>query len=138
MRLLLKKKLKNISLQERVKFLNKVSSKNKTFYNLLVEVFGIGHYSAKEVLKLTGFSFFIKAGKIPVNLLNFISDFLLNYLLVERGLRRYRNSVLLNYKNSGNIRGLRLFNGLPVNGQRSHTNARTVRRLFKFYKVQDK
>jgi small subunit ribosomal protein S13 len=91
----------------------------------LTYVFGIGRTRAQETLKYTG-----------VNPDTRVRD------LVEEDLVKIREYVDANYKTEGDLRreiqadirrkveigcyqGLRHRRGLPVNGQRTHTNART-------------
>jgi small subunit ribosomal protein S13 len=131
------KNLKKRSESVNIKFVNKYFLSNKRFLDAMTGVFGVNKHVANQILKLGGFSQNIKLVNIDNNFLKIVSDFFINYILVERGLKRYRNALLLDSKVSGNVRGIRLLNGLPVNGQRSHTNAKTVRKLFKAYKFEE-
>jgi small subunit ribosomal protein S13 len=88
-------------------------------------LFGIGRTTAREVCKKTG----IAENKIVETLsdaeVKSIRDVLDADYKVEGDLRR---EVQLNIKrlmDLGCYRGLRHRRGLPVNGQRTHTNART-------------
>ena len=48
-----------------------------------------------------------------------------NHIMVEGDLRRERNQNVKRLMDIGCYRGLRHRKGLPVRGQRTHTNART-------------
>ncbi len=48
--------------------------------------------------------------------------------IVEGNLEELLKQDLQRYQNNGSLRGYRLRNGLPVRGQRTHSNAQTSRR----------
>ena len=48
---------------------------------------------------------------------------------IEENLRDFVKGNIQHYVTNGSIRGFRHRNKLPVRGQRTHTNARTVRKL---------
>jgi len=127
-------KKKNYFLIKKVKFLNKFFSSRRRFLNVLRIIFGINYYIGFQILRCLGLSKDVKVGLITKKKLLEVSDFFVNYILIERGLRRQRNVLFLDRRIHGCVRGLRLLNGLPINGQRTHTNANTVRKLFKNYK----
>jgi len=124
-------------LARKIKFVNKYFLSHVRLVDSMRFVFGINYFIAFQICKSYGFSLNLKIGSIDPKILFKISDFFLSYLLVERGLKRYRNTLLLDRKNNGCVRGMRLLSGLPINGQRSHTNAMTVRKMFKFYKFEE-
>lgn len=121
---------------KKIKFMNKFYSSNKSFLVVLSSIYGVNHYVSIQIFKILGLSLNLKLNKVNKNLMYSISDFFINYILVERGLKRYRNGIIMDRKNSGNIRVIRLLSGLPIHGQRTHTNAKTVRSLFKNYKIE--
>lgn len=121
---------------KKVKFMNKFYFSNKSFLVVLSSIYGVNYYVSMQIFKILGLSLNIKMSKVNKNLMYSISDFFINYILVERGLKRYRNGIIMERKNSGNIRVIRLLSGLPIHGQRTHTNAKTVRSLFKNYKIE--
>lgn len=137
MKLIYKKDKNKVVKFQKVKFLNNYYSSNKRFVDCMRKIFGINYYMSFQVVKMCGFSSNYKISYIPAYHLNFISDFFISYFLVERGLKKFRNSILLDKKENGSVSGFRLFKGLPVNGQRTHTNAKTVRRMFKLYNFSD-
>ena len=71
----------------------------------LTYVYGVGRSTSNEVLKLR--------------------DAIDNDLMVEGDLRRERSQNVKRLMEIGAYRGLRHRRGLPVNGQRTKTNART-------------
>jgi ribosomal protein S13 len=132
-----KKNLNDILKPKKVKFVNKNVSSSKRFLEVMRSVFGINYFMAYNVLKYLGYSKNIKFEKIGVTHKNLITDFFLSYFLVERGLKKFRYNLLFSRKEIGAKSGYRLFKGLSVNGQRTHTNGKTVRRMFKFYNIND-
>jgi small subunit ribosomal protein S13 len=54
--------------------------------------------------------------------------------IIENQLTELLISSIQFYSNNGSLRGYRLRNGLPVNGQRSHTNGKTARKHLNYRK----
>jgi small subunit ribosomal protein S13 len=129
--------LNQIIKTKKVKFLNKQFFSQKRFLDCMESVYGINYFMANQVLRFFGLSYNTKLGNVSENKKNIISDFFLSYFLVERGLKKFRNNIFLTRRDIGLISGYRLFKGLPVNGQRTHTNSKTVRKLFKYYNANE-
>lgn len=55
--------------------------------------------------------------------------------IVEGNLEEQLKQDLHRYQSNGSIRGYRLRHGLPVRGQRTHSNAKTARRRFHVRKL---
>ena len=98
---------------------------NKRAIIALTYIHGIGDSKAKEICETVGIS--------PERRVNDLSDQEIlriretidaNYQ-VEGDLRREVNQNIKRLMDMGNYRGLRHRRGLPVRGQRTHTNART-------------
>lgn len=88
-------------------------------------IYGIGPAKAKEICAKTGISPSKKADDLDDAEVKKIRDLLESSYKVEGDLRR---EVAINIKrlmDLGTYRGLRHRRGLPVRGQRTHTNART-------------
>lgn len=103
----------------------------KKIYIALTSIYGIGiSNSLKILLKLT-INPYIKVGDLTQNQLFLLQNFFnnINEFKIEGTLKQFN---LLNIKNLINIncfRGKRHFKGLPVHGQRTRTNSRTVRKF---------
>jgi len=93
----------------------------------LTYIYGIGKSSAGKILESVGIDKNLKINKISaediVKLRNEIED---NYIL-EGELKRQVMMNIKRLKEIGSYRGLRHSRGLPVRGQRTKTNTRTVR-----------
>ena len=100
---------------------------NKRVEIALTYIYGIGKSKANEVLAKIGIDRDLKVNKISAGditkLRNEIED---NYVL-EGELKRQVMMNIKRLKEIGSYRGLRHSKGLPVRGQRTKTNTRTVR-----------
>jgi small subunit ribosomal protein S13 len=88
-------------------------------------IFGIGPKVAKDICAATGVAENKRAEELDEADVKKIRDYIEANLKVEGDLRR---DIQLNIKrlmDLGCYRGLRHRRGLPVRGQRTHTNART-------------
>lgn len=91
-------------------------------------VFGIGPIRAKEICLRTGLGETKRVFSLTEKEVLALREFIDREYKVEGDLRR---EVMVNKKrlmDLGCYRGLRHRKNLPVRGQRTHTNARTVRR----------
>lgn len=104
----------------------KKNTKHIKIKNLLITNYGISRNSAVEILSKN------KLSKVTTNK---NSNILLDKILTKNSLKfnrflRLRNfKIIDNTKKQASWKGLRLRQGLPVNGQRTHTNARTAKKL---------
>lgn len=99
--------------------------RNKRMEVALTYVFGIGKPSARKILLGSGVSFDTKTDDLSEAELAKIRELIDKNSRVEGDLRR---EVSLNIKrlvDLGCYRGIRHRKGLPVRGQRTHSNART-------------
>jgi small subunit ribosomal protein S13 len=91
----------------------------------LTYIFGIGRTTSEKILKKTGIAEDIRAKDLTDADTGKLRQVIENDYKVEGALR---GEVQMNTKrlmDIGCYRGLRHRKGLPVNGQRTHTNART-------------
>ena len=99
--------------------------RNKRIDIALTYIFGIGRHTAGEILGKAGISRAIRTHALSEVEVASIRRIIQNEYKVEGELRK---EVAMNIKrlmDIGCYRGLRHKRGLPVRGQRSHTNART-------------
>ena len=91
----------------------------------LTYIFGIGRTSARRILEQTGVSSALRIKELSDNDVNRLRQAIERDYRVEGALR---TEVAMNIKrlmDIGSYRGIRHRRGLPVRGQRTHTNART-------------
>jgi small subunit ribosomal protein S13 len=91
----------------------------------LTYIFGLGRPSAKAILDKAGVDPSTKSDSLTDDEVNRIRRIIDSEYKVEGDLRREVNMNIKRLKDLGCYRGLRHRRSLPVNGQRTHTNART-------------
>jgi len=91
----------------------------------LTALFGIGRRSAEKIVDASGIDKNLKAADLSSDDVSALRTVIEKDYMIEGDLRR---DISLNIKrlvDFGNYKGLRHRKGLPVNGQRTKTNART-------------
>ncbi|MBP7205551.1 MAG: 30S ribosomal protein S13 [Candidatus Cloacimonetes bacterium] len=99
--------------------------KNKRLFIGLTYIYGIGPTVAKDICRKANIDETKKVEDLSIEEEKIIRDIVQNDYVVEGALR---TQVAMNIKRLmeiGSYRGMRHKRGLPVRGQRTHTNART-------------
>jgi len=91
----------------------------------LTYIYGIGHSRAKEILDHTGVDPDRRAHDLDDDDVNRLRQEIETNFKVEGALRTEVSMNIKRLMDIGCYRGLRHRRGLPVRGQRTHTNART-------------
>ncbi|MDR1608452.1 MAG: 30S ribosomal protein S13 [Deltaproteobacteria bacterium] len=91
----------------------------------LTYIYGLGHSSAKAILEKAGVNLATKSDQLSEEEVGRVRRIIDAEYKVEGDLRREVTMNLKRLMDLGCYRGLRHRRGLPVNGQRTHTNART-------------
>jgi small subunit ribosomal protein S13 len=91
----------------------------------LTYIFGIGRSTALKVIEGTGLSPDEKIRDLTDPEITKLREYIDANLQVEGDLRRERTQAVKRLSEIGAYRGVRHRRGLPVNGQRTKTNART-------------
>ena len=91
----------------------------------LTYIYGIGPSIAREILAALGLSPDEKIKDLTDEEVTKLQRYIDENLQVEGDLRRERQQAIKRLTEIGAYRGLRHRRGLPVNGQRTKTNART-------------
>ena len=91
----------------------------------LTYIYGIGNTTAKKIIAETGVNPHIRVKDISEDDLQKIREYIDKNLTVEGDLHREVSQNIKRLMEIGCYRGLRHRKGLPVRGQRTHTNART-------------
>ncbi len=91
----------------------------------LTYIYGIGRATALQILDVTGVDWSRSIDDLNADEVNEIRKELEQNHKVEGDLRREISSNIKRLMDIGCYRGLRHRRGLPVHGQRTHTNART-------------
>jgi len=98
---------------------------NKRVHVALTYIHGIGDHTAKEVCAAAGIELSRRVNELSDAEVLAIREHIDANLTVEGDLRRERSMNIKRLMDLGCYRGLRHRRGLPVRGQRTHTNART-------------
>lgn len=98
---------------------------NKRVEIALRYIHGIGPSTAAEICEKVGISHERRVHDLTDQEILQIRETIDSTYQVEGDLRRERSQNIKRLMDMGNYRGLRHRRGLPVRGQRTHTNART-------------
>ena len=91
----------------------------------LTYIHGIGTNTANKICNELKISLLSKLNELDDSQLSTIREYIDKNLMVEGDLRRDKSINIKRLMDLGCYRGLRHRRGLPVRGQRTHTNART-------------
>src|SRR4029077_4132029 len=91
----------------------------------LTYIYGIGRSRSRSLLHRAGIEFDKKIGDLAEDEINRVRQILEEEGAVEGYLRKEVSMNIKRHIEMGSYRGLRHRRGLPVRGQRTHTNART-------------
>jgi small subunit ribosomal protein S13 len=91
----------------------------------LTYIYGIGQSSAQQICASLGLSPDTKVRDLTEDEVTALRTYIDANLQVEGDLRRERTNAIKRLSEIGAYRGMRHRRGLPVNGQRTKTNART-------------
>ena len=101
---------------------------NKRMEMALTYIFGVGPFLAKKILNQAKVSLDTRSQDLTEEDVARIRDVLEESIKVEGDLRREVSLNIKRLMDLGCYRGLRHRKGLPVHGQRTHSNARTRRK----------
>lgn len=93
----------------------------------LTYIYGVGPIVSARILEETGIKPTKKAKELTAEETNKILNFIEKNIPVEGNLRQQVRRNIQNLKELGSYRGTRHARRLPVHGQRTKTNSRTVR-----------
>jgi len=91
----------------------------------LTAIYGIGHSTAQKICDELGLDRNEKVKDLTDEEVTKLRTYIDQHLEVEGDLRRERTQAIKRLSEIGCYRGVRHRRGLPVNGQRTKTNART-------------
>jgi len=99
--------------------------RNKRIEIALTYIYGLGRTSSQKILDAAGVSWDTKSDNLTDDEVTRIRKVIDGDYKVEGDLRREITQNIKRLMDLGCYRGLRHRRGLPVRGQRTHTNART-------------
>lgn len=112
---------------------NKTISDSKSIVYSLITLYGINKFQSKKICKNIGINPQITINKLKNNHVNRLINYINKNLKVEQLLKKKKTerlNMLLEIKSN---RGIRQNQGLPVRGQRTHTNAKTSKKIKKIF-----
>jgi small subunit ribosomal protein S13 len=95
----------------------------------LTAIYGIGFKQSAEICNKIGIPYSIKIHQLKDFEIHEISKLLKNKYLIEGDLKKETHLNIKRLIDIGTYRGIRHRSGLPVRGQRTHTNAKTQKQL---------
>lgn len=114
-------------------FLETKLSEHKPIRFALTNIYGIGKSTAFVICKKLGFSINLKVNDLTqeqiVEMIQLIDSLNLN---LNNELKKLRSLTFKNLVSIKSYKGLRRVRGLPVRGQRTHTNAKSARKHRRF------
>ena len=110
---------------------NKTIPKSKNIVYSLTLLFGINKYQSTQICKNLGINPQIKVNKLKKNHVNSLIFYINKNLKIEQKLKFLKKNYISNLLDIKNVRGIRQNLGLPVRGQRTHTNAKTSKKFKK-------
>nr|YP_010394287.1 ribosomal protein S13 [Phytophthora cryptogea]DAZ88295.1 TPA_asm: ribosomal protein S13 [Phytophthora cryptogea] len=108
---------------------NKTISDSKSILYSLTILYGINEYQSKKICKNIGINPQITLNKLKNNHVNRLINYINKNLKVEQLLKKTKTERLNELVEIKSNRGIRQSQGLPVRGQRTHTNAKTSKKL---------
>ena len=99
--------------------------RNKRIHVALTYIYGIGKTSAMLILSEAGVDPGVRSDNLSETQVAQIREVIDSHHVVEGELRKTISQNIKRLMDLGTYRGLRHRRGLPVRGQRTHTNART-------------
>jgi len=91
----------------------------------LTYIYGIGETASKQICKEANLTDDKRVADMSDGEVTRVREIIDRDYIVEGDLRRQSSMDIKRYMDLGCLRGLRHRKGLPVRGQRTHTNART-------------
>lgn len=107
-----------------------IPSKKKLFV-ALTYIKGIGQYSAMQICKNTNVDMHLRTKDVSDEEAARIKEYIKNNCVIEGELTSQVMMNIRRCKSIGCYAGIRHSKGLPVNGQRTQTNAHTAKKLLK-------
>lgn len=103
---------------------------NKSITFALSSIYGIGVKQSLDICKKLGFVKNLKVKNLSEEQIkNLIKLIETSDLMITGDLKKVKNLLLKTLISIRSYKGLRKIKGLPIRGQRTHTNSRTARKI---------
>jgi small subunit ribosomal protein S13 len=94
----------------------------------LTQIFGIGPFISHQLCDQLGFSRIMPVKQVSRSQLDQLGRVIGRYHVTGQELKRLVAQDIARFARISNYKGFRFAQGLPVRGQRTHTNARSTRK----------
>ena len=108
---------------------NKKLSSEKKLISALTEVYGLGWKTSIKICKILSLPLKIKTQNLTKTQIFKVTNYIKKNCLVEVLLKNKLKTDLQKHLTNGSIKGFRHKHGLPVRGQRTHSNAKTKKKF---------
>lgn len=110
--------------------INTEISNNKIVYFALQKIFGLGKYRVQLICKKAGLAYNCKISNLTnEQIIQLVKTIEITKFVISNELKKNQALLLNNFIDIKLYKGLRRLKGLPVRGQRTHTNAKTAKRF---------
>lgn len=106
---------------------------NKPLYFSLQKIYGIGKKQSGLICKHLGFSYNLKTSNLSNDQILKLTKWIeKSQLVLTNELKKFQSLSLRILIDIKSYKGLRRLKGLPVRGQRTHTNGKTAKKIKRF------
>ena len=112
-----------------VRVVGYILNEKKQIFIALTDVFGIGKHTALKICKDLNLNPYERIKNIDNKNINLLNDHIYKNYLIGDDLKKQLIQNIKQSINSGSFHGKKLKAGLPANGQKSRSNAKTSRKI---------
>ena len=112
---------------------DKAISNSKSILYSLTFLYGINQYQSKKICKNIGINPKTKINQLKKNQINRLIIYINKNIKIKKILKKINKEQINNLLNIKINKAIRTSLGLPVHGQRTHTNAKTSKKLKHFF-----
>jgi len=109
-------------------FFNKKLNKELRIKYALNSIYGLNVKTIKKICKIIGLNPSSKIKKLDNFELNYLQNFIIKNFIIEDNLKLNRIEIIEKQKIIKSYKGIRKIFNLPSNGQRTHSNAKIVKK----------
>jgi small subunit ribosomal protein S13 len=107
----------------------------KPIYQACTQIYGLGHHHCLQICDALGISPETRLGMLSAGQHSLLAQIITQNYDTGSDVRRFTRQNIQRLVHIHSFRGYRHIQGLPVRGQRTHGNARTVRKLKNTLKI---
>jgi len=112
-----------------IKLFNNILNKEKKIVYELTKIYGVNKFQSLEICKNLNINPKLKLKQLNINIFHKISNYMEKNFEIEKNLKWTIKTQIEEKKKLRSYKGLRHSLKLPLNGQRTHSNAKTFKRV---------